>query len=268
MSYNAMQEKLPENVIGREPSTEHVEVEKVATKLDGLVKRQNDQVALDSKKLAIVRQSIRTNRGVKHYKAVFGPELAAKSGAILDVAAGDSDFAEVLHKDGKRVVRLDANYAEDLPEYDVDAVAGLAEHMPFDDGEFSEVLSSYLMEHVNPEDVITVLREMLRVTEPGGVVRIYPCYFYFTGTRFSISGATLTKLGSGPLSLFRLDIENNPARTAEETDALLLEIAQKARFVPYIPLVSSSVAQKLNRAFMSWLKWRRNGSVNQLRIRK
>ena len=105
-----------------------------------------DQVQ-DARSIDEIRESIiRTDRNAVHYEKVFGPENLAKSPRILDLAAGDSNFAEVYSQQGIDVVRLDATYGVDRPSFTEAAVAGRAEQLPFRDDSFNKVVTSFLLE--------------------------------------------------------------------------------------------------------------------------
>ena len=103
---------------------------------------------------------------------------AAKPGPVLDLATGTADLAlAVRARDPRRVVvgadfaeaMLHAAYAKPsvraarIPLLGADALA-----LPFRDGAFAAVTSAFLLR--NLEDLAAGLREMRRVTMPGGRV--------------------------------------------------------------------------------------------------
>ncbi len=132
--------------------------------------------ANDSKKW--IAGVIRTDRGTKHYEKVFGAEVAKPDGMILDMGAGDSNFAQTVNESESegnlKVVRYDYSYGDDPPDYKTGAVTGLAQELPFADGSFDKVVDSFMMMHIRKEDVPKVLSEMIRVTKPGGEIMLFP----------------------------------------------------------------------------------------------
>jgi len=111
----------------------------------------------------------------------YGEELvdAAEVGAgmdVLDVAAGTGKIALAAAARGARVTACDITPAMIEWGRSESAAAGLeidwreadAEDLPFEDGRFDRVLSSFGAQFTpNPD---TVTREMFRVTKPGGIV--------------------------------------------------------------------------------------------------
>lgn len=142
------------------------------------IRRQETEEDFDRKKaIEHIRNVIRTDRSAEKYQRFFGKEIIEPKGKILDLAAGDSNFAETVNKEGDlKVIRCDFGYASDPPKYKEGAVAALAQEMPFADGEFEKVIASYLFEHIPEKDSPKVLAEMLRVTKDGGEIMIVPAY--------------------------------------------------------------------------------------------
>lgn len=64
---------------------------------------------------------------------------------------------------------------------DLEKIDGVIQHnlndtpYPFDEGQFSEVTASHILEHLN--DLPDVMKELYRITEKGGVIKIYAPYF-------------------------------------------------------------------------------------------
>ncbi|HCR55883.1 TPA: hypothetical protein DIV49_02825 [Candidatus Saccharibacteria bacterium] len=123
----------------------------------------------------------RTDHSWANLNAAFGAVLEEHPSArVLDVGAGDSDFAEVSIDGGRSVARLDPDYATNPPAGQ-DWHVGSAEAIPFPDKSFDAVISAFLMQHLSPEQQAEAIREMIRVTVPHseeslGAVGIYPVY--------------------------------------------------------------------------------------------
>jgi len=134
------------------------------------------------------------HRGLEYYKKAFcyTPETDLPGKSILDVGSGDSTFAEEAAKFGAKVARVDAKYRPQKDESERDsfepyddelgapkdvtnAVAGDVQKLPFKDDAFDETIASFSFLKVRESE--TSLKEMLRVTKPGGVVKIHPVYY-------------------------------------------------------------------------------------------
>jgi SAM-dependent methyltransferase len=91
-------------------------------------------------------------------------------GSLADLGAGDGTLAERLQEAGFDVIAVDA-MADDFRADSIKVtVANLNEGIPFPDGHFKAVVSTEVIEHL--ENPWLFLRELYRVTEPGGVVII------------------------------------------------------------------------------------------------
>jgi predicted SAM-dependent methyltransferase len=73
----------------------------------------------------------------------------------------------------------------------VDVVWDLSKPLPFPPGRFSGIFTEHCLEHFSPADLSRVLRDLLRVLQPGGRVRIVvPCLE--THARLYLAGCTAT----------------------------------------------------------------------------
>lgn len=89
---------------------------------------------------------------------------------ILDVGSGEGYLSLQLHEMGYQVQACDyqaENFkCSDIPFTTVD----LNEHLPFEDDQFDCTISIEVIEHI--ENHFTFVREMIRVTKPGGYIII------------------------------------------------------------------------------------------------
>lgn len=116
-----------------------------------------------------------TWRTIANSAAYLEPHLAPGL-TLLDVGCGPGtitvEFADRLAPG--RVVGLDAaaeviaKASADFTRPDLEFVVGDAYALPFDDGAFDIVHTHQTLQHV--ADPVAVLREMRRVTKPGGIV--------------------------------------------------------------------------------------------------
>jgi ubiquinone/menaquinone biosynthesis C-methylase UbiE len=93
---------------------------------------------------------------------------AEPRGALLDVGAGDGALAERLNRAGFEVTAVDLFTADFRPGDIEIRSANLNEGIPFADGQFRVVVSTEVIEHL--ENPWLFVRELYRVTEPGGLV--------------------------------------------------------------------------------------------------
>ncbi len=134
---------------------------------------------------AIASQII--NRNFYDYLIRFNlREEDMKGKAILDAGAGEANFAKQARMKGIDVTALDAVYGikegrerfrnTRIEGYLPDAVAGIAEELPFKDEKFDIItylLSSFTYAR-NREDIEKGIKEGLRVLKKGGRMLIYP----------------------------------------------------------------------------------------------
>ena len=113
------------------------------------------------------------------YSALLAPQLADLAGVaagqrVLDVGAGPGALtAELVARVEARAVSAvepSASFADALRERlpDVDVRQGVAEALPYDDDEFDAALAQLVVHFMR--DPLAGLREMGRVTRPGGAV--------------------------------------------------------------------------------------------------
>ena len=89
-------------------------------------------------------------------------------GPLLDVGAGDGTLAGRLRHEGFDVRAVDLT-AKDFKQNDIDiTVADLNRGIPFSDAEFAVVIATEVIEHL--ENPWFFIRELYRITRPGGVV--------------------------------------------------------------------------------------------------
>jgi SAM-dependent methyltransferase len=91
-------------------------------------------------------------------------------GSLVDLGAGDGTLAERLQREGFEVTAVDAIADDFRPNSIKVIVANLNEKIPFPDAQFKAIVSTEVIEHL--ENPWFFLRELYRITEPGGVVII------------------------------------------------------------------------------------------------
>jgi SAM-dependent methyltransferase len=99
----------------------------------------------------------------------------ASGGRVLDVGCGTGRFLESL-PDGYERVGVDpsASMLERARERGIDAVQASGGKLPFEDGSFDLVTTFAVLHHlIDRELVRATLREMVRVTRPGGGVLVW-----------------------------------------------------------------------------------------------
>jgi demethylmenaquinone methyltransferase/2-methoxy-6-polyprenyl-1,4-benzoquinol methylase len=89
---------------------------------------------------------------------------------VLDVAAGTGSITRLLQEQGAQVISLDQSLQMLMAATarGATAVVATAERLPFRDARFDAVTFGYLLRYV--DDIEGCLRELARVTRPGGRV--------------------------------------------------------------------------------------------------
>jgi len=93
------------------------------------------------------------------------------SGKVLDVGCGTGRFLESMSAPGYELTGIDisAGMLEEARERGLDVVEGSSGEMPFADDSFDLVVTFAVLHHlIDPELVRATLREIVRVTRPGG----------------------------------------------------------------------------------------------------
>lgn len=128
--------------------------------------------------------TIRSRRNPSFYfKHLALDDYTLQGKRILDVGSGDSGFTAAAKTWGAKIaISLDPTYSskppiqffntESLPE---NPIAGLAQILPFRDDIFDETIAMWSILHIRSGRDL-VIPEMLRVTKPGGHVRIFPLF--------------------------------------------------------------------------------------------
>lgn len=122
-----------------------------------------------------IEGSLTTGRSFFHYRDVFRySDSDFKNKKILDVGAGNSDFARWAEKFGAKVLNLDGKYSSGFFGInEADKVTGAAQYLPFKDKAFDETITSCGILWIKT-GMEQALKEMIRVTKPGGKIRISP----------------------------------------------------------------------------------------------
>src|SRR2546430_8481171 len=91
-------------------------------------------------------------------------------GTVLDVGAGDGTLSARLRDEEFKVTAVDM-FTDDFQPADIEIrAANINAGIPFADGEFDAVVSTEFIEHL--ENPWHFVRELYRITKPGGVVGI------------------------------------------------------------------------------------------------
>ena len=116
---------------------------------------------------------------VAHYleKRVALLQSLVPPGPVLDVGCGTGLLAWRLAGAGYQVTGLDASRGmlEETPEdRPIARVLASATHLPFAEGSFPAVITVAMLHHIaDPAPVAAAVREILRVTAPGGAAVIW-----------------------------------------------------------------------------------------------
>lgn len=125
----------------------------------------------------------RTNHSNSLHIGAFGERLEVAD-IVLDVGAGDSEFAECRRRIARRVISLDPQYAIEAPANSKDAVAGDGRSLPLRDEVVDATISMLMMRQLphGSGDISSAIGEMIRVTKSfssyghAGTVSIFPVY--------------------------------------------------------------------------------------------
>jgi ubiquinone/menaquinone biosynthesis C-methylase UbiE len=138
------------------------------------------QAQTDFDAIAEIYDGVFASHITEHYlsrRARYLLELMPR-GDALDVGAGTGMLAERLSTGGLNVVALDPfpQMLEQLRQRrpEISTVVGEGEAIPFADASFDLVYSVAVLHHIaTPERVRRTLREMVRVTRPGGKIVVW-----------------------------------------------------------------------------------------------
>jgi ubiquinone/menaquinone biosynthesis C-methylase UbiE len=98
------------------------------------------------------------------------------SGKLLDVGCGTGRFLASMPTAGYELHGIDisAGMLEEARERGLDVVEGSSGEMPFEDDTFDIVVTFAVLHHlIDPELVRATLREIVRVTRPGGTAVVW-----------------------------------------------------------------------------------------------
>ena len=179
--------------------------------------------------------------------------LGGRSDArILDVGTGSADMPLVFARHGWNVTALDTNAdvlliarRETAPETRIQVVEGDARLLPYQDGAFDISHCSLLVHHLDPDDVVSVLRELRRVSRIGVVINdlrrgLMP--LVATALAVTIVGRSHVTRHDGLLSARR-------AYTIAELDRLLAAAGliacwRSSRWMPRVVTAATSAAHR------------------------
>jgi 2-polyprenyl-6-hydroxyphenyl methylase/3-demethylubiquinone-9 3-methyltransferase len=124
----------------------------VAERFDALRDRFKTEVADDDPRLLAIVERL--------------SPLAGR--VLLDLGCGKGRFARSLREQGARVVGLDVSSGMLAQADDIDRVRASARRLPFAAASFDGALAVEVFEHLAPQSLDHVCREVLRVLRPGG----------------------------------------------------------------------------------------------------
>jgi SAM-dependent methyltransferase len=187
-------------------------------------------------------------------------------GSLVDLGAGDGTLAERLQGEGFDVTAVDAIASDFRPDDIKIVVANLNERMPFADAQFSAVVSTEVIEHL--ENPWFFLRELYRITEPGGVVIISTpnlssiyvrAWYLLTGRLYNFLNSAYSHIGHiTPVYLWNLE------RMAEDKfDVEAVKINSSP--IPKTPLRLPSRSRLLGQCIV--VKLRRRGGPESVEAR-
>jgi SAM-dependent methyltransferase len=127
---------------------------------------------------------------------------AEHRGTLLDVGAGDGTLAERLRAVGFDVMAIDLVTEDFRPQGIQVLCANVNQGIPFPDSHFATVVATEVIEHL--ENPWFFIRELYRVTEPGGVVvistpnlaNVYTrTWFVLTGRLYNFLDSAYSQIG-------------------------------------------------------------------------
>jgi len=120
--------------------------------------------------------------------------IPAKVRSVLELGCGDGRIVNRIRGKGL-IVGMDASVVP-LSKVRVEALAGLAEHIPFQDAAFDIVIASELLEHLTDEQLIKTCREMKRIAKKYVLVSVpYKEKPYMTHIKCQNCGHTFSPYG-------------------------------------------------------------------------
>jgi len=111
-------------------------------------------------------------RKIEYQKAL---KFLKECDSILDVGCGRGRFLELLNKNKKKeIVGIDLNpdLIKICLEKRLDVHFGDALNIPFEESRFDGVYCSHLMHVFAPSQAFTLLKELIRVVKPNGIIAI------------------------------------------------------------------------------------------------
>jgi SAM-dependent methyltransferase len=187
-------------------------------------------------------------------------------GATLDVGAGDGTLSGRLRDEGFQVSAVDMFTTDFQPAGIEIRAANLNETFPFADGEFQNVVATEVIEHI--ENPWHFMRELYRITKPGGVVIISTpnmgnvyvrAWFALTGRLYNFLDSAYSGIGHiTPVYLWNLQ------RMAEEKFDVE-QVTVNASPVPKTPLRLPSRSRLLGQCIVVKLRRRPGPAVAQAR---
>jgi ubiquinone/menaquinone biosynthesis C-methylase UbiE len=175
----------------------------------------------------------RTGRSIETYRKYFGvrPEYL-KGMKILDLGAGDSDFAEIANIFGANVVRVDPKYSDHLPFGNAPAVAAIGQALPFPDGTFDLTVASFSLYWVKT-GIDRTIAEMVRVTKDNCQAKIFPTLIEGNNKSIKKISKAISMEAAENETAQTLSVKKNPAYSLDKWNSIARNLLDVCDFHAY-----------------------------------
>ncbi len=170
------------------------------------------------------------------WKGPSGTAYPGLKGKVLELGCGNGKTAGSLVRSAELVVGLDFSRPgldrcrTSVRSGKLDLVEGDVRDMPFSDHSFDHVMAVHILGHLSSEEMDGAVREIERVTVPGGtvIVRTFSCRDMRAGKGKEVEPGTYIKGNGIPTHYFTHD--ELVAMMGRFLEVSLTEIVQKKRY--------------------------------------